>query len=187
MTSRRHSATALLVMAAVLVLASGCRLVGSGTLGYVPNPDERAATSGSVATIHAYRADPDDAWPPPGTLALWVRAENIPPASVGFGIGNSPPPALMYLVRLFGAVEPVRPDMGEYRTCEEMVAAGGRIVSPSHVIASLHVGDDRVISEAVLVDDTPENRDASWVITAATARAFVYLSPLRCGALTVVP
>jgi len=172
-------------MATTLVFASGCRLVGSGTLGYVPNPDEPAASSGSVATIHAYRADPDDAWPPPGTLALWVRADHIPPASVG--LGSPPQPALMYLTRLFGALEPVRPGLGEYRTCEDMVTAGGRALSLAHVVASLHVGDDGIIGQVVLVDDTPENREASWVIAAATGRAWPYFGPIRCGALTVAP
>ena len=62
-----HLAAAL-VMAGALLLAGGCRLVGYGTLDYVPvtfpsgtsGPEERAATTGSPATVHAFRADPGD-------------------------------------------------------------------------------------------------------------------------------
>ncbi len=176
MSSLRRSATTLLVMVAMLVLASGCRLVGSGTLGYVPNPDESAATSGSVATIHAFRPNPGDAWPPPRMLALWVRADHIPQLNAGVAPGS----AAVYFWRLKNDL----PEYGMPRTCEEIPAQG--LIVLLKPAWALHIGEDRTVNEVLLVDDTPENQDASWVIARETSN-YGWFVPIRCGALPVAP
>ncbi len=166
-------------MVAVFVLASGCRLVGSGTLGYVSVsvPNEPAATTGSVATVQVFRPDPGDAWPPPAKLGIWVRADHIPPARTGYEGLN--------LVRLFGPEEPTRGALSS-RTCDELTAKNsGRVYQYPDMVFPLHVGDDRVINEVLLVDDLPLFQDLSWVI--ANNDAMYTGQAIRCGRLTVAP
>jgi len=171
---------AVLLMATTLVFASGCRLVGSGTLGYVSVsvPDEPAATTGSTATIQAIRPDPGDGWPPPGKLGMWVRADHIPPTGTGQDH--------LYLVRLFGPQEPTLRKW-DSRTCDELTAnSPGRVfLRLEFVVGPLHIGDDRVINEVLLVDDLLLFQDLSWVI--ANEDATYSGQAIRCGTLTVAP
>jgi hypothetical protein len=182
MAGRRRIFAVLTVVVLVpsMALAAGCQLVGSGTLNYVPvaypagtsGPDEPAATSGSIATIHAFRRDPGDAWPPQGKVALWVRAENIPPL-------RTAPDESVYLMRLFAPQE-AAPAYGGVRTCGELAANTGRLpFYPALVIGHLRIGDDRTLNQVVLADDTPEVRQSSWAIV--NNDAFYSGQAIRCG------
>jgi hypothetical protein len=180
---RRLTRPPVVLLVATALLAAGCRLVGSGTLDYVPNnfPDEPAATSGSVATIQAFRAEPGDAWPPFGTIALWVRADDIPELRIGYDN--------LYLVRLWGAQETTPESMGN-RICAELAASDnpGRVwlAYDELVIGNLDVGDDRAVSEVLLVDDDKlPGGELSWVL--ASNDAEYTGQAIRCGTMTVAP
>jgi hypothetical protein len=113
---------------------------------------------------------------------LWVRAENIPPL-------RTAPDEFVALVRLFAPQEPRQPGPWSFRTCDELAASGvgGRVVYvDAMVIGRLPIGDDRMISEVLLVDDTPRNRESSWVIVNFDALPYSGQA-IRCGAMGVAP
>jgi hypothetical protein len=189
MSSLRRSATTLLVMVALLAVASGCRVVGSGTLELLDRPANlSAARSGSPMTVEVFRPDPGDAWPPEGQLGLKLHAENIPdfhmfceepwmncagvtgrlyllltPPSVR---GCDPPP---YDV-ITGA-----PDLVSHR---DSTSGTGKGLGPIVLTA------DRVLNAFLAIDDTPENRQATWWLTSEPwPNGGAYA--LRCGTITV--
>jgi hypothetical protein len=172
----------VVLLAIAAMIATGCRLVGSGTLDYVEVEGDSsamgvAATSGSLATIQAFRAADGAEWPPPGQVAVVVRADHIPPISSDLA------PERLSLVLLApnetcGYLEFVQGGM-------MWVDSGG-----SQVIAPILAGDDRVIAEVVLVDAAklPEG-EVSWAIanfrpTIGDVNAH---RAIRCGTMTIAP
>ena len=65
---------AVVVVLAAAVLAASCQLVGSGDL-HVQN--DLSGLGEDNTTFEAFVADPGDAWPPPGELAIWVKGDDF--------------------------------------------------------------------------------------------------------------
>ncbi len=201
MSILRRSATALLVMAAVLVLASGCRFVGSGTMGYVPAGQygsflQPAANSGSPVSVQVFRPDARDTWPPPGQLGLWLHADNMP----ALVLWPETMPAIhdLYLVRLYGPSEQANREGLQFRSCEELNSPlpsgefrNGAVSSDrSHTLGKIYVNPDQPVDALVTIDDTPENREASWVLAVRPPQRFWQEFggyAIRCGTITVAP
>ncbi len=144
-----------------------------------------AATSGSVATVALFSAEPGDAWPPPGKLGISVEAERIPfivqPLFTPYeGLWN------LVLVRLPAPTG--RSEGTVIRNCAELESTGGLVdVQGSHRMGTMKVGDDRTLSALLTVDDTPENRQASWVLASESFGWGTQGYAVRCGTTTLTP
>jgi hypothetical protein len=190
-------AALLVVTIAVLALASGCRLVGSGTLDYVP-PAERpskyegagcpepgawycepAATHGSPVTIRIFRAEPGDAWPPPGMLGVWLHADQIPLVDNPYGGGD---PSLLILAPL-SMQSPVA-DQRQAQNCSELALTTGRVDLFDFRFPRVRVNADRTLNAWLTVADTPEYRHAWWVL-AGEGLITPYSFAIRCGTAPV--
>jgi hypothetical protein len=205
MSGRRRNLTVLIVAATLVpltALAAGCRLVGSGTLDYVPAAERPspyvyrcpepgawycwpAATNGSTVTMRVFQPDPGDAWPPPGQLGIWLKADRIPFLYNPFISGDL---SWLALVRLPQVTD--SPELQVPRDCAGLGATAGFVLvdgEGSNRVGRVIVNDDRTLSAWLTVPDTPENRHASWVL----ATDSVYLlggvggSAIRCGTVTV--
>ncbi len=199
----RRSATAVLVMAVVLVLASGCRLVGSGTLGSLPNAHVYYAVHGSAVTVEVFRPAPGDAWPPAGQLGLRLRAENIPDIGCWrapwFEDCSDSWRSTVYLARLRLSSEPTSPDYNwEYpSSCDpyQNPDLPLPLVRAKEYRGPLVVTPDGFLDAFLTIDDTPDNWQASWVLTTAALPVYPGLPTdpsahrivLRCGTITVAP
>jgi hypothetical protein len=191
MSTPRCSATTLLVMAAMLAFAGGCRLVGSGTLGLLDRPANfSAARSGSPMTVEVFRPDPGDAWPPQGQLGLKLHAENIPdfymfcqePWMNCAGVTGRvylllTPPSVRGCDPLPYDVITGMPAVVSHR---DSTSGTGKGVGPIVLTA------DRVLNAFLTIDDTPENRQATWWLTSEPHPNGV-AEALRCGTISVAP
>jgi hypothetical protein len=135
--------------------------------------------------VDVFRRGPGDSWPPAGKIALLLRAENFPDLSCGVQC------TYLEFRRLARADEPdANPPLQyrQYRTCEELIDANGAQIywrQPGmEFIGNVNVSADGVINQWLLVDDTPENWTATWVLT---DWGLVGLTPIRCGRMTVAP
>jgi hypothetical protein len=206
MSERRRILTVLIVVALVpmMALAAGCRLVGSGTLDYVPAAERPsgyeyqcpepgawycwpAATNGSTVTMRVFRPDPGDGWPPPGQLGIWLKADRIPFLSNPFSAGDL---SWLALVRLPQVTD--NPELQVPRDCAGLAATNGFVLvdgEGSNRVGRVIVNDNRTLNAWLTVPDTPETRQASWVLATDTR----YLTgvftvgglAIRCGTLTV--
>ncbi len=183
-------------MVAMLALASGCRLIGTGTLGYAPGGRygvcaQPAATSGSPVTMRVFGRDPGDTWPPPDTLGVWLHADNFPAL---VNCGEPSWPHTLLLVRLFAPSEQFDPqNTNAFRSCDELnsrldsgtgayVDAGTRY----HRYGPISVNPDEPMDALLTIDDIPENREASWVLATKDFGDQLLAKPLRCGTVTAV-
>jgi hypothetical protein len=190
MNGRRRTFAVLIVLALIplAALAAGCRYVGSGALNPLPNSSiqEPAAWQGPAVTVGVFRGSTGEAWPPEGKLAFWVRASGFPQIRCGLQC------TYLELRRLARADEPnASPPMKyiQYRTCEELInQAGGPMIywrQPGmELIGNVNIGADGTINQWLLVDDTPDNWNATWVLT---DWGYAGLVPIRCGKVIVSP
>lgn len=185
---------AITVMATVLAFASGCRLVGSGTLGYVPTSQygdfrQPAATSGSPVSVQIFSRDPDDTWPPPDALGVRIQAEDIP-AIVNYTREPEWAHSLL-LVRLFSPSEQADPqNTGVFRSCDELNNRPGALVdiwTRRHAYGPIFVNADEPVDALLTIDDTPENREGSWALTTGEVGWYSGGTAIRCGTITVMP
>jgi len=171
---------AFAVLAIVALLAAACEQVGSGALGFVPSTLHLSARSGPVVTIDVYRPGPEDAWAPEGKLVFHLRAEGFP--SINCGVQCT----YLVLRRLSTASEPTEGPPFAFRTCEELNSVGQPQIPRDQPglqeIGNVEIGDDHAMSEVLLVDDTPENWNATWVLTDEGLGGYV---PIRCGEVVV--
>jgi hypothetical protein len=190
----------VLLLAAVAVLAAGCRLVGSGTLDYVPAAERPspfiyqcpepgawycypAATNGSPVEMKVFRAEPGAAWPPPGMLGISLLADRIPfidpVAVVPEGLST------LVLVRL---PEVPREGSPTVRTCAELVSTDGIVrVWETNRVGAVRVNDDRTLTAFLTVPDTGENWQASWVLVTEANPMVGHGYVIRCGSVSVPP
>ena len=169
MKSLRLLPSALLLLVPLL---TGCRWLGYGTLDYVSSDAHPAQTTGSVATVDVYLGDPGDAMLPPGTLALWVRADDIP-----YDDPDRPPGAPTYL-------QFARVGWAAYDSCNLNLR---RPVWPQWPYLRAELGPDHSLSAVVLVDDTLENRQGSWALYSSDFFGPLVGFALRCGNVVVPP
>ena len=174
MSRRRcYSVAALLVTTlAVAAFAMGCRLVGSGTLDRI-NCDPRSgdclpASTGSLVTVHVFRAAPGDAWPPPGRLGVSLRVEQIPSRD-----GQESLPTLV-LLRLID------------RNCRQL-GLNSLFVLGENRVGAVNIASDRTLNALLVVDDTPENLQTSWVLATEAVSPSPYGTPIRGGAISLDP
>jgi hypothetical protein len=199
--------SAVLLLAAVAALAAGCRLVGSGTLDYVPAAERPspfiyqcpepgawycypAATNGSPVEMKVFRAEPGDAWPPPGMLGISLRAQQIPFLAPAMNVTDRDPLAALVLVRL---PEVPREGWPTVQSCAELDSTEGVVrVWDDNRIGAVTVNPDRTLTAFLAVPDTPENWQASWVLATDALNPFArgMAAPgyaIRCGAVSVPP
>lgn len=74
--SRHHlvRCASIAVLAVAAVFAASCELVGSGKLNVA---NDLSGIGADNTTFSAYAADPGDAFPPPGQLAVFVRGDDF--------------------------------------------------------------------------------------------------------------
>ena len=196
-------------MTAMLALASGCRVVGSGTLGYVPagasrgpwsyvQPVQPAANSGSPVTVQVFRPVPGDTWPPAGTLGLWLHADNMPALAVNVGDLKRQlytdeqiyeRTRTLYLIRLHGALEEANPEFAQYRSCDELLSHPERqgTVWVGPLLGEIAFNPDGPLDALITIDDTPENRQTSWVLATSSWGLQGQRTAIRCGTITLTP
>jgi hypothetical protein len=184
MNGRRRTFAVLLVVALVplMALAAGCRYVGSGALGLVPSAQDYAAGAGPAVTVDVFRGTPGESWPPQGKLVFWLRARDFP----RIRCGGEQQCALQFFRLATSSQQAGNPPF-EYRTCEELINASAPLIGFNQPGLE-RIGEvrhpDGVINALLVVDDTPENRAATWVLTETSLTAW---EPLRCGNVTVSP
>jgi hypothetical protein len=184
MNGRRRILAILIVVALVplMALAAGCRYVGSGALGLVPSAQDYAAKAGPAVTVDVFRGTPGESWPPQGKLVFWLRARDFPRIRCG---GEQQ--CALKLQRLATSSQQAGNPPFEYRTCEELIDARAPLISwdqPGLELVGMVDHPGGVINALLLVDDTPENRAATWVLTETSLTAD---EPLRCGKVIVSP
>jgi hypothetical protein len=173
-------AFAILSMAAFA--AAGCQHAGSGTLGYVPSTFHLSARTGPVVFIDVYRPEPGDAVIPEGKLAFHLRAEGFPEINCGVQC------TYLVLRRLSTASQPAEGPPAAFRTCEELSAVSQPQIPRDQPglqeVGRVEIGDDHAIGEVLLVEDTPENWNATWVLTDEGLGGYI---AIRCGKVVVTP
>jgi hypothetical protein len=168
---------AVIFMAATVALASGCRVVGSGTLGYVPASEgvEPSSVLGSPAEVRVFRHEAGHAWPPPGKLGIVVTADDIP--------YDGPSPLL-----LIGMTDPSLYGAPRVHRCDELSTTGGVFMwgVPS-IYEEVHVNPDHSVRALFAVADAPDwpGPTGDWVLAAVgrVPDAEVYAVAVRCGHL----
>jgi hypothetical protein len=169
-TSLKPARALYVAIIPLVLLAAGCRLVGSGTLEQIPSVNAREAREGPGVSVNVYRADPGDAWPPAGKLAIWLRATDFPTINCGV--------QCTYLE--------LRNPPIEYRSCDELINERAPLIPQDQegleLIGRVDIDNEHAINEVLLIDDIPENRSATWVLTDSGIGSYI---PIRCGKVSI--
>jgi hypothetical protein len=163
-----------------MALAAGCRHVGSGALDPVPSVPHYSAQTGPAVTVDVFRGTPEESWPPQGKLVLWLRARGFPEINCGVQCDY------LELRRLATSSQQTGNPPEEFRACDELINASDTVIRRAQPgvepIGRVPIGADGTINALLLIEDTPENLAATWVLTDETIGGY---NAIRCGKVIV--